>query len=266
MATAGGPNLVRNSLAANLDAGNKNSYYYGGTTWNDLSGNNVSGSLIDGPALNSGNSGNIVFDGINSYIDCGTSIQLTNNFTLCTWLKDSNTGYIIDQGLIGTDPTGCVEWTNYGLALGSNNISTVYADGTIIPSKWNNIVCTFSSSTASFYINGVLDSVKITTFSNFTPSGTLKIARRGFNTSGIFLGKIANTLIYNRVLSAAEVAQNYNAQKSRFENISNSTVTFVTLNQAASIGAINNSLEYTAQLPFYPSYASANAFSLVIDP
>ena len=41
---------------------------------------------------------------------------------------------------------------------------------------------------------------------------------RGFSTSGErwFIGKIPSVKIYNRDLSAAEVLQNFNAQKARF--------------------------------------------------
>jgi len=36
------------------------------------------------------------------------------------------------------------------------------------------------------------------------------------NTDGAYPGQIASHQVYNRPLSAVEIAQNYNAQKSRF--------------------------------------------------
>lgn len=157
------------------------------------------------------------FNGVDNYLDLGTTIQLSNNFTLIAWHKNPNTGYIIDQGNIGSDPTGCLEWTNYGLSLGSNNISTISASGTINPANWNNVACTFASSVTNFYINGNLDSTINAGFSSFSPqSQILKIGRRAFSTSSIFSGTIGLIQIYNRVLSANEIRRNFNAFRSRF--------------------------------------------------
>jgi hypothetical protein len=44
------------------------------------------------------------------------------------------------------------------------------------------------------------------------------ILGKGFflDVSRLYAGRISNTLIYNRVLTATEVLQNYNATKTRF--------------------------------------------------
>ena len=54
MSVAGGPNLIKNGLVLALDAGNIKSYQSGSTVWYDKSGNNLSGSLINGPTFNTG--------------------------------------------------------------------------------------------------------------------------------------------------------------------------------------------------------------------
>ena len=65
----GGPgNIVTNGLVLYLDAANYQSYISGSTTWYDLSGNNNSGSLVNGPTYSSTNAGSIVFDGTNDYV------------------------------------------------------------------------------------------------------------------------------------------------------------------------------------------------------
>ena len=51
--------------------------------------------------------------------------------------------------------------------------------------------------------------------STFTNGNTVRIGAYN-DASNRFDGDIANALIYNRVLSAEEVQQNYNAIKSRF--------------------------------------------------
>jgi hypothetical protein len=162
-------------------------------------------------------SGTFTFDGVDDYIDLGTRIQLSDNFTLCAWIKDGNTGFVLDQGNIGTDPNGCLEWTNNGLTLTSNNINSISANGTINTAVWNYVCCSFAAGTVKFYINGVLDSTKTAAWTSFLPAGnTLKIGRRAFNTTGIFSGRIDVLQIYNTVLTDAEVRQNFAAMRGRF--------------------------------------------------
>jgi hypothetical protein len=207
--------LVTSGLILNLDAGNASSYP-GGNTWFDLSGNGTNGTLINGPTFNSANGGSIVFDSVDDYVDLGSAIQLSNNFTLSSWFIDSNGGFILDQGNPGGDPTGCMEWTTNGLALNSNNISSVAANGTVNTAVWNNVVCSFASGQVTFYINGVLDSVKTASWTSFSPSGILKIGRRAFNNSSKFSGRISNVTIYNRVLTSTEVQQNFSSLRGRY--------------------------------------------------
>lgn len=185
--------------------------------WADLSGNSNHGTLVNAPTESTVGGGCIVFDGTDDYIDLGSGIQLTNNFTLSVWHKDGNTGYVIDQGELGTDFTDRLEWTNYGLTLSTNNNNNVIATGTITAANWNNVVVTFASGATKFYINGNLDSSPTAAFTSFLPGGSiLKIARRAFNTASIYSGKIGNVSIYSRVLTAAEVKQNFAALRGRY--------------------------------------------------
>jgi hypothetical protein len=86
--------------------------------------------------------------------------------------------------------------------------------GTGTLNAWNNICYTYtqSSGTASIYKNGILQgSGNIASF-----IGTTNILIGRSLGGGYFVGNGSIYKIYNRVLSASEVAQNYNAQKSRF--------------------------------------------------
>jgi hypothetical protein len=76
MAFYRGPKIVTNGLVLALDAANTKSYVSGSTTWRDLSGNNNSGSLVNGPTFNNANGGSIVFDGTNDYVDVSNSTSL----------------------------------------------------------------------------------------------------------------------------------------------------------------------------------------------
>jgi hypothetical protein len=274
MGISGGPYITRDpSLILDLDASDRNSYISGSTTWRDLSGNNVvgifnsSGSGVNIPTFNSSSNGNIVFDGTGSYIDLGTNIQLSNNFTLNIWIRGTNTGFILDQGPTGSDPTGCLEWNTLGLTLGSNNIANASTSITgFNTAVWNNVCVTFFSGSTNFYVNGSLLNKQIAPFATFQPVGTLKIGRRSLNNNAALLGSIGSLLIYNRVLSADEVAQNFNASKGRFDKEQAIATSYLTLNQAASIGIINDDLELTPYLTTYVDYPSASGVAIVKSP
>ena len=73
MAFTHNPRIVTgDSLVLCLDAADKVSYPSGGTTWKDLSGNGLDGT-ISGAVFNSGNGGSIVFDGTNDYVNLAAS-------------------------------------------------------------------------------------------------------------------------------------------------------------------------------------------------
>jgi hypothetical protein len=50
----------------------------------------------------------------------------------------------------------------------------------------------------------------------FLPSGILKIGRRALNTTVIMSGTLPVVKIYNKVLSASEVRQNFEALRGRY--------------------------------------------------
>ena len=99
------PKIVTNGLILNLDAGNKKSYSGSGSVWYDLSGNNNNTVLTNGPTFSNTNSGNIVFDGIDDYVNIpynASKISFPNdNATICVWFKSStsgdNTGALVTQ-------------------------------------------------------------------------------------------------------------------------------------------------------------------------
>jgi hypothetical protein len=220
MASIGGSNVVKSGLVLSLDAANARSYPGSGTTWNDLSGNFNSGSLVNGPTFSSINGGNIVFNGSNQFINCGnnSSIQITVG-TISAWIRTTSPGasfrsiiakqnawalFVQDSILITYD------WGNVGVARTTGiNI----ADGT-----WKYTALTFTetvgtpSNNAIVYLNGV--SVLTTTIKHLNHNVNLQIAEA--NAFQNLNGNIANAQVYNRVLSAAEIAQNYDAQRSRF--------------------------------------------------
>ena len=211
--------IVTNGLVFCLNAADKNSYPGSGTTWTDVSGNGNTGTLTNGPTFNSANGGYIVFDGVDDYINCGnsSSVQITVG-SIAAWVKTSSPGggyrsIIAKQnawGLFAADSILVTyDWGNVATRTTSINI----ADGT-----WKYVTMTFTetvgtpSNNAIVYLNG--NSVLTTTIKHSNQSANLHVAEA--NANQYLNGNIANAQVYNRVLSATEVLQNYNAQKSRF--------------------------------------------------
>ena len=214
-----GPRIVTNGLVLAFDAADRNSYVSGSTTWVDLSGNGNNGTLINGPTFSTVNGGSIVFDGGDDYVDTGkTATQLgvyNANYTFDAWVYPTN--FTGDRSMFGTGTNVLRE----GLHLVFRN-GTIYqghysADiqaGTGTLNEWNNICYTYiqSSGLASIYKNGILQGSG--TIASFI--GTTNILIGSSLGSGYFVGNGSNYKIYNRALTAVEIQQNYNAQKSRF--------------------------------------------------
>ena len=87
--------------------------------------------------------------------------------------------------------------------------------------QWYNFTLVFdgtltNNDRAKLYLNGGNDIItnRGTMPTTFTNSSESFLIGRGLN--GYFDGRMSNTQIYNRALSATEVTQNYNALKGRF--------------------------------------------------
>jgi hypothetical protein len=219
MGVAGGPDLIQDGLVLSLDASDRNSYVSGSTTWFDLSGLNNSGSLTNGPTFSSANLGSIVFDGVNDYVSCDTtSIPNSNNpRTLSVWVKigtSGNSGYraIINQGTYLANQQ--FQIGIFGGSFNINNYSLTWSDPTPYTTNiWYNLSVSYNGSSFTLYKNG--SSVTSGTVSLSTVMGAMRLASNPVNLENLN-GSISNAQIYNRALSASEVQQNYNAQKSKF--------------------------------------------------
>jgi hypothetical protein len=217
MAGSVAPNMVTDGLVLYLDAANTKSYVSGSTRWNDISTGGNNGTLTNGPTFSGANGGSIVFDGIDDYVNLGSSQQLqVTNITLSAWVKTNQTNYQIVIDDLGTppytswgmwlDPTGKIAWFD-----GSWKTSAISVNNNQI----NNIVCTLNSTSLKFYINGVQDSNSYTVPSITPTTDNKTIGNQPLN-SYPFRGNIYYASIYNRALSASEVLQNYNATKGRY--------------------------------------------------
>jgi len=224
------PPIVTNGLILHLDAGSRQSYVSGSTTWSDLSGNRNSGSLLvsgSGPvsaSFDSTNQGSIRFSGTGSYVNCGIPLSFTSSFSLNFYFKTTVTNTVcVMTGIYsgsGADWFGAIGSDNkFIFSFGSPSKVDLSSLSTINDGAWKLASCIYDKSINSsfLYINGILQSSTSAIPSVVTqPGGNLMISKFGDFYTFYFPGSIAVYQIYNRALSAQEVAQNYNALKSRF--------------------------------------------------
>ena len=222
--------IVTSGLVLALDAADRNSYPGSGTTWNDVSGNGNSGSLINGPTF-SNNS--IVFDGSDDAVIC--SNNNTNNITgssitLEAWIKPNNvTSYkqILARAsgtsdtqrqyglyVVGGISQGAIN--SLGFEIRTNIARVDLGYGLLVPNTWQYAAGVYNGSNMIWYINGAQVGLIAQTGNITTQVSNVYVGQFSSGGFSTFNGSISSTKIYNRALSPQEVLQNYNAQKSRF--------------------------------------------------
>lgn len=207
-----------------LDAGSKVSYPGTGTAWTDLSGNANNGTLVNGPTFDSANGGSLVFDGVNDYASTPLSLGGSTAFTLAAWVKTT----VVNKEILATyGVTNIVEL----FILPTNKLSVyAYATGgsvayrasttSINTGSWVYCVGVYqgSSATLNTYVNGVLDNGTLTgTIPASVSSGTSTVVVGNVNSgSYYFNGSMGQVSIYNRALTAAEIATNFELLRGRY--------------------------------------------------
>ena len=228
--------IVTDGLVLNLDAGNRTSYPGSGTNWIDLSPYRYNGVLTNGPTYTIEGGGSFIFDGTDDYVITSYTTPIgTSDFTYATWIKytASQIGGVISKRtdapfyiqfslFISGDSTATtagakinpIDFNNGGRYFITNN---TFNDG-----NWHYVVSTRSNSNNNVYVDNVLQSVTGNNdfFPDLNTTSNLFIGVGGNSNLPLagtyFNGSIAVTQVYNKALSASEILQNYNAQKSRF--------------------------------------------------
>ena len=215
MAFSHSPKIVTDGLVLYLDAANPKSYPGSGTTWKDLSGQGNNGTLVNNPSLNGGF---VDFSGTNDYV----STNFTQNYStvsFCAWVKNEANS---QGGIITKGPVNGIE---YGISFGYSNPVllvcrhngssgqiTVQWQNSYYQNGWHYICLTVGEGLKKLYIDANLVSQNSGNLGS--PIESFQIGFHG--SSYYFNGKLSQPQIYNRVLTASEVLQNYNALKGRF--------------------------------------------------
>lgn len=217
MALTHSPSVVLNGLIMHLDAANSKSYPGSGTAWYDLSGVGNHATLYNSPTFATTNGGLLNFDAVNDYAKVNnTGILPTTAYTKMAWFRPETgtSNNIISGG--NNDHAFWMGSTSTTLQAGHNGSWAIvsYSPGNMLNRWWHGAV-TFNTTTGwVLYLNGV----QVATNSAVTPFGgpaDVRISAYG-DSSNLFDGDIPVAQVYNRVLTAAEVAQNFNAYRGRF--------------------------------------------------
>ena len=244
------PKIITDGLKICLDAGNSLCYSGSGSSMIDLTANNNTGSLINSPGFSSLNKGSISFDGTNDYLDTPLTYGGTNQCSYGCWMKAPHAAqkcgligfrsqfvfnapeitqtliYITGDNDAGTTGKGivCQDWYA-GYISGSFtffNNRTVYALNTIVcNNQWHYIVVSRSSASTKLFVDNILVGETSGSIPSIKSDPIFKVGVAGNGDSDnlagyYFTGNIALVHFYNRALSNNEVAQNYNANKGRF--------------------------------------------------
>lgn len=225
MSTVAGPNIVKSGLSLYLDMKNKYSFSSGNTTWNDLTGNNHNGTLMLNPIYNNSV---ITLDG-SSYISIPDSPYINSSvFTFCAWVRNTdnnlNWNRIMSKKLEYTDNNG------YEISLSTGTDQTLYIGGlsgsfaTIsnfcnwFDFNWHYVVVSFSGTDVQGYCDGEYKGSG-SIASVISNSRNLSLGRiDGESGTTQWYGDFGVVQMYNKVLSAYQVMQNYNSLKYRYLN------------------------------------------------
>jgi hypothetical protein len=188
----------------------------------DITGRGNNGTLTNGPVFTLGNSGSLVFDGVDDYISCGTFFNYTN-FTISLWAYPGSTQVqyadIFDNNHTGTQNFVCqqnsTDTNQYSFGCINATNASATSLFTLAANTWHHLTFTWNNSVASAYINGVFHSSGAAANPINYVSPNLSIARWGGGGRN-WNGRIGNFAAYNRVLTAAEIQQNFNANRGRF--------------------------------------------------
>jgi hypothetical protein len=229
------PKIVTNGLVLCLDAGNTKSYPGSGTTWFDLSGTGNNGTFKNGPTFSRPS---LVFDGSNDYIECsGTAIKWTpngsvgfTNITIEFWIKvNGDQGRIFSKAWNGGGQYNIdINDATFGLWAGASS-SYLAHPVSINNNTWRYVTCWANATNMGTYVNGTQYSSTqahgLTGGAGSSGDANVPLALMTLypygegwagNASFSTLGEMSICRVYNRVLTAEEISQNFNALRGRY--------------------------------------------------
>jgi hypothetical protein len=227
MGIAYSPQIVREGLVLYLDAANVKSYPGTGTTWYDLSGDGNHGTLDADVSYSVTNQGTMLFGALNTTGEVTFSrnnfIFGSGDFSIAVWANPSaieiydtlcEMGFYTD-GILFRPSSGTIQ-VYIGNSL-SGGGSRTYTHTRLI-GRWDHYMLTRQSGIVRVYINAVQNGTDWGNTANLTLNSAVncKIGSSTHAGGQRWNGYLNNFQIYNRALTAAEIQQNFQAIRGRF--------------------------------------------------
>ena len=199
----------------------------------DVSSNNNNGSLINGTGTSTTHyrdgqvimpltSAYLEFDGTDDYVSTSFGNghnPATNPISYTVWIKahtNSGSKMFLVQGNWNGNFRAYFGVTGgkWGMGIQSSGWGDQGGD-TVTTNTWHHMCMVFDGSACKWYRNGNLMFSK--SYTSYTFNQNLIIGEDNYDSTNRFWdGEIAQVLVNNKALTAAEVLSNYNTTKSRF--------------------------------------------------
>ncbi len=181
---------------------------------NDSSANEINGTLVGDAGFAEGPAGYgmaLNLDGDGDYVDCGLNpmLDITEQITFTYWIKavalDKGWNTVLSRGDDSWRSSRAGEDNFMEAAVGGTSGNYLYGVTLVDDDKWHHVGAVYDGATFSFYVDGKLDSSEESTGSITISSYPLYIGNNSQNTDREWTGLIDEVMIYNRVLSEAEI-------------------------------------------------------------
>jgi hypothetical protein len=240
-------NITTNGLVLFLDAANPKSYVSGSTIWNDLTLNQNTTTLVNGPTYSSAFAGGVAFDAVNDYGAVTTTandrLRWANYWTgtsanqmtiICVITADFTSGVSLRDGIIGQQYYYGLGFSfeihsNGGSPIPSFNIGISGNFQQLSTPTWSAytntpVFISLTHDNTTRAINYSLNNTFYTTVLPLVVTGgtymsdvTNNVQLVQYTSAGPYRAKTIHYLsVYNRALSNSEVLQIYNSVRGRF--------------------------------------------------
>ena len=195
--------------------------------WRNLASNSINFSISSKPIYSTTAKGLFSFNGSSTFFTSPENSSFnTETFTIECWARTSSinqNGFLFEKGNVNSQYAVFLE--NPNIKIRTNTGVSGLADlqftaaSYIQANVWFLVTASYSYGLKKFYINGVLLGTQTVSGTLNTNANGMSIGVYGGENGGrgyYYTGDIANLRFYNRVLTDAEVSQNYQATKSKF--------------------------------------------------
>ena len=215
--------IITRGLTYYLEASAAESIPETGTVWTDISNNNTS-TLTNGASWSSTNNGIVTVDGTNDFVDCGNVVGSATTFTICSWVYPGSSQQVYanifdnnhrgDQNWVCQQNVGNTNQYDFSVIGLTTSSSTGFFN--LTANTWVFLTFTWDGDRVRGYINGSLIGTGSSAPSALRyNSPYLRLGQWGGG-GRFWNGSYGNFYYYNRALAAAEITQNYNAQRGRY--------------------------------------------------